>query len=99
MADDFFHGAGIDGWYEVDKSAGMDLRLLRERYPGRLFIGNIRTQVLHTGTVDDVKREVMECLGAAHEYGGIVVGASNLIMPGTPAENLMVMLDTLRRNR
>ncbi|HHT28009.1 MAG TPA: hypothetical protein GXZ82_12290 [Firmicutes bacterium] len=99
VADDFFHTAGIDGWYEVDKSAGMDLRRLRERYPDRVFLGNIQTQVLHRGTPDDVKREVMECLAAAHECGGIIVGASNLIMPGTPPENLFMMLETLRDNR
>ena len=39
------------------------------------------------------------CLAAAKELGGIVVGVSNLIMPGTPAENITALLETIEKNR
>jgi uroporphyrinogen-III decarboxylase len=77
----------------------MDLRKLRERYPSVTFIGNIRSQLLHKGSRDEVVRETENCLAVAHELGGIVVGVSNLIMPGTPAENIKAMLETIERNR
>jgi hypothetical protein len=99
VAAEMFEGAGVDGWFEVDKSAGMDLRALRRRFPRATLVGNIPVQVLHRGTVADVEREVMDCLAAAHELGGIVVGASNLIMPGTPAENILTMLRLIEDNR
>ena len=77
----------------------MDLRRLRERYPNVTVQGNIRVQVLHRGSQDDVVREVMDCLEAAHELGGVIVGASNLIMPGTPGRNIEAMLRTIEENR
>ena len=99
VADDLFNVAGVDGWLETDRSAGMDLRKLRERFPNVTFQGNIRVQVLHRGTRDDAIREVMDCLEVAHELGGVIVGASNLIMPGTPPENIVAMFDTIEKNR
>ena len=99
VADDLFRVAGVDGWLETDRSAGMDLRRLRERYPNVTVQGNIRVQVLHRGSQDDVVREVMDCLEAAHELGGVIVGASNLIMPGTPGRNIEAMLRTIEENR
>jgi uroporphyrinogen-III decarboxylase len=99
VADEMFHIDGIDGWMETDRSAGMDLRRLRETYPQVTFIGNIRVQVLHQGSVDDVVREVNDCMEVAHELGRVVVGASNLIMPGTPPENIHAMLREIERTR
>jgi hypothetical protein len=99
VADAFFRHCGVDGYYETDRSAGMELRPLRERYPQATFVGNIRVQVLHRGTREEVIRETMDCLEAAHDLGGIIVGASNMIMPGTPPENILAMLDTIEKNR
>jgi len=99
LADMMFDDIGVDGWFEVDKLAGMDLRGLRARYPGVTLIGNIPVRVLHTGSRDEVIRETMGCLAVAHELGGVIVGCSNMIMPGTPAENIHAMLDCIRGNR
>jgi len=99
VADEMFNVDGIDGWMETDRSAGMDLRRLRQTYPNVTLVGNIRVQVLHQGTVDDVIREVNECMEVAHELGGVVVGASNLIMPGTPPENILAMLREIEKTR
>lgn len=99
VADIFFNEAGLDGWLETDRSAGMELRPLRERYPHAAFFGNIRVQVLHRGSADDVKREVNECLELAHELGRVVVGASNQIVAGTPPENILTMLKAIEDSR
>jgi uroporphyrinogen-III decarboxylase len=99
VADDLFHTAGVDGWLETDRSAGMDLRKLRDRYPRVTFVGNIRSQVLHLGSREDVVREVMDCMEVAHELGGVIVGVSNLIVTGTPPENIRALLETIERNR
>jgi len=99
VADTLFHEIGIDGWFETDKSSGMDIRRLREAYPNLTIQGNIQVQVLHIGTPDDVVRDVTECLEAAHEVGGVLCGASNMIMPGTPPENIHALLGTIDRLR
>ncbi|HHW11155.1 MAG TPA: hypothetical protein GXX29_14430 [Firmicutes bacterium] len=99
VADAMFLEAGVDGWAEVDKSSGMDLHELRQAYPEVTLIGNIRSQVLHHGTLQDVEREVMACIEEAHRSGRIIIGVSNMIMPGTPAENILHMLDLIEKNR
>jgi hypothetical protein len=99
VADQLFDVIGIDGWFETDKSSGMDIRRLRERYPRLTIQGNIRVQVLHMGTREDVVRDVTECLEAAHEVGGVICGTSNMIMPGTPPQNIHAMLETIEKCR
>ena len=47
VADDLFGASGLDGYYEIDRLAGMDLRRLRERYPKLgLVAGNISSITL-----------------------------------------------------
>ncbi len=84
VADAMFDTIGIDGYFEIDASAGMDLVELRKRFPKTTLVGNIQVQTVQHGSTDDVEREVMRCLETAHELGKIVVGVSNMIMPGTP---------------
>ena len=99
VAEDLFGRSGVDGYYEIDKLAGMDLRRLREAFPELTLIGGIASQTLHRGTRDQVIAETLEALEAAHELGGIIVGVSNYPLPGTPPENIIAMLETIRDNR
>ncbi|MBN1670840.1 MAG: hypothetical protein JXR37_07400 [Kiritimatiellae bacterium] len=99
VADAMFNGAGVDGYYEVDRRAGMDLRRLRERFPRVTLLGNISAHTLHRGTEADVIREVTDCMEVAHELGGVIVGVSNMIMPGTPPANIGALLKTIAANR
>lgn len=99
VADDLFGNSGVDGFYEIDGKAGMDLRRLRERFPHLTLIGNISSHTLHTGTKEDVIEETMSCLDEARRSRGIIVGVSNYILPGTPEENLWAMIETMREYR
>jgi hypothetical protein len=99
VADDLFAASGVDAFYEIDRRAGMDLRKLRERFPDLTLVGNINCHNLHVGTREEVVEETMSCLEAAKELGGIIVGLTNLPMPGTPLENLEAMLETIEANR
>lgn len=99
MADDLFGRSGVDGYYEIDRRAGMDLRKLRERFPQLVLIGNISSYTLHFGTVEEVVLETLSCLREAKRSRGIIVGVSNYIVPGTPKENITAMIETIRRNR
>jgi len=99
VADDLFGNSGVDGYYEIDRRAGMDLRKLRERYPHLVMIGNISSHTLHRGTKEDVIAEAMSCLEEAKKSGGIIIGISNYALPGTSEENIWAMIETIRENR
>jgi hypothetical protein len=97
VADDLFGATGTDAFYEIDRLAGMDLRKLRERFPHLTLIGNISVITLHRGTREQVIAQCRDCAETALELGSIIVGASNLIVPGTPPENIIAMVETLEK--
>lgn len=97
VADILFGESGIAGYFEIDRKAGMDLAKLREQFPQLTLIGNLSSWTLSTGSVNDVENEVRSCMEMAGKYGGIVVGASNYVMPETPHENIDAMLNLLSK--
>jgi uroporphyrinogen decarboxylase len=99
IADDLFGKSGVDGFYEIDRRAGMDLGKLRARYPGLTCIGNISSYTLHRGTAEEVAAETKSCIEEAKRNNGIIVGVSNQITSLTPRENIFAMLDTIRQLR
>ncbi|MBN2451786.1 MAG: hypothetical protein JXR77_15465, partial [Lentisphaeria bacterium] len=99
VASSLFAQGVIHGYYEIDRSAGMDLGRLRRDHPHLTLIGNMASQTLHQGTPEDVVAEVMDCLTEAKRSSRILVGVSNYIVPGTPPANVAAMLETLAANR
>jgi len=99
VAEDLFGPGGVDGYYEIDRRAGMDLATLRRRYPEITLIGNISSHTVHLGTREEVVRETRSSLQAAKEHRGIIVGISNAFVPGTPIENVEAVLETIRTYR
>ena len=98
VADDLFGGSGVDGYYEIDGNF-MPLRRLRERFPRLVLLGGIRSEVLHLGSVDEVRRETRDAIETAREIGGCVVGCSNQVVAPTPERNLWAMVETIERYR
>ena len=99
MADDLFGRSGVRAYYEIETAAGMDLRRLRERFPHLTLLGGVNSATLHRGSPEEVRAEVRSALEVAREFGGIIVGCSNLIVPGTPPENVEAMIETLHAER
>lgn len=99
VAESLFAPGVIHGYYEIDRSAGMDLRRLRGIAPTMALIGNIASQTLHRGSRAAVVAETLDCLDAAKQLGQIIVGVSNYIVPGTPADNVVAMVETIRTQR
>jgi hypothetical protein len=99
LADDLFGRSGIEGYYEIDKDCDMDLATLRRRFPHLTLLGGISSARLHLGTLEDVKDEVMSALKVANEEGSIIVGCSNMVVPGTPEENFKTMMELLHKHR
>jgi len=99
VADDLFGASGVDGYYEIDRRAGMDLLKLRERFPKLTLIGNISSHTVHLGTREEVVAETRACMEEARQAGGVIVGASNYFVPGTPPSNVEAMLEAIRELR
>jgi len=97
VADYHYSESGIDACFETE-SAGMDMKKLRNRFNDLTIIGNMRSQVLHTGTEEDVKNDVLECINDAKQIGKAIIGLSNYIVPGTPYENIDMLIKTINDN-
>jgi len=88
---------GVDVLQALQFSArGMDPVALKDTYGDRLcFQGGISVQTtLPFGAVEDVRREVRDRIQVLGSGGGYILSPSHTIMPGTPAENVIAMLET-----
>ncbi len=99
LVDDLFGRSGIDVYFEIDRRAGMDLLKLRQRLPKLRMIGNISSHTVFTGTPQEISDEARACLDEARQARGVVVGASNYFVTGTPIKNVMALLDAIRMYR
>jgi len=95
-----FIDAGFDILNPVQTSAaGMDPRMLKETFGGRLVFwgGGVDTQhTLPFGSPDDVRREVAERLQVFSPGGGFVFNTVHNIQSDVPVANLRAMLDAVR---
>jgi len=93
---DLFVEAGFDGYQAIQASAGMDMKLLKERYGPQLsFIGGVKNESLVLGTPDDVRNDALYALQHGAPGGGYIYGASHSLAVGTTPENLEAMRSTL----
>lgn len=95
VARELFDESGIDGLFEIDRLAGMDLDRLRTEHPHLTLFGNLASWTLARGTPEDVRHEVESCMASARRHGGIIVGVSNAVQPETPPENIDALLEAI----
>jgi len=95
---EFWIDCGIDCFDPVDPTAGLRMDDIKQRYGGRICLkGNINCAgVLETGTPEEVRRDVRECL-AQGGRAGFILSSSNTIHRGVKPENYRAMLDALRQ--
>ncbi|MGA2484865.1 MAG: uroporphyrinogen decarboxylase family protein [Roseiarcus sp.] len=92
--------AGIDIVNPVQCSAkGMDPRMLKEKYRGRLVFwgGGVDTQrTLPFGTPAEVRAEVLERCEIFSPGGGFVFNAIHNVQANTPVENMVAMFEAVK---
>lgn len=90
---------GIDGLHAIQPSCrGMDLATLKKKYGKEIvFNGCIDSQkVLIEGTPEQVRQKTIETIRIMKPGGGFIAGASHdYILPETPLENVLVMMDII----
>jgi len=96
---ELFVDSGIDGYGYIDHESGMDMARLKARHGDRItFWGNVPcSSLLHNGTPAQVEEFTQRLIDVGAPGGGLLVGSSNYIVPGTPARNVMAMVDTALR--
>lgn len=96
---ELFIEAGFDVINPVQCSAaGMDPKILKERYGSRLTFwgGGVDTQkTLPFGTKEQVREEVLRRCEIFSKDGGFVFNAVHNIQAGTPVENIAAMIDAV----
>lgn len=90
---------GVDALHPLQRSAGMDLRRIKEKYGDRLtIIGNVNSSTtLPFGTEEDVEEEVMECLEIAKPGGRYVLASDHSLHEGIPVKNILKMFETAKK--
>ena len=86
----------IDSLHPMQRTAGMDLRTVKEKYGQRLcLIGNIdSSRTLPYGTPEDVAAEVREAIDIAAPGGGYVLASDHSLHDGIPLANILAMFQT-----
>jgi uroporphyrinogen decarboxylase len=91
---------GISGVHPVERAAGGNLAMVKERYAGRLCpIGNVDNKyTMSTGTPEDIENEVKECMRIAKPGGGYILSTDHSIHDGMPYENVMAYLEAGKKH-
>lgn len=92
-----FVATGINGINPVETIAGMDVGLIRKKYPKLTMMGGIDcSQLLPYGTEEEVEAEVKKILDEGFTGGGILLGSTTEIHPDCKVENVLKMWETAR---
>lgn len=99
IIEDFLINSSMDGFMEIQESAGMDIAKLKDLYGDEIcFNGCVDSQsVLVYGSPDDVKRETKRVINILSSGGGHILSSSNSIYPGVKPENFFAMLEIGRK--
>ena len=83
----------ISAVHPLQRTAGMDLGEVKERYGGRLcIIGNIdSSRTLPYGTPEEVAAEVRQAIEIAAPGGGYIMASDHSLHDGIPLENIVTM--------
>jgi uroporphyrinogen decarboxylase len=95
----WFNEIGFDGYGEIDKSAGIELKELKEKYGDKItLLGNVDcARTLVYGSKEDIYEEVKKCIEDAKDGGGYILTSSNSIHYNVPSKNLIYMVEAARK--
>jgi hypothetical protein len=86
-------GAAAPAFNEIDYDSGMDIPTLQARYPGLTCVGNVPCPLLQGGTEEEVRAFVRDLKERVLPHGRWVVASANSVIAGTPARNVIAMLE------
>jgi len=85
--------AGIDGLNPLERRAGMDIALIRARYPQLVLCGGMcNTDTLINGPIVRIQAEARQIIDLGRE-GGVIIGTHS-VSPEIPLEHLCAYRET-----
>jgi uroporphyrinogen decarboxylase len=89
---------GVDGINPIDPAAGMDLGEVKAKYGERVcLMGNVDCgNLLSSGSKEEVREAVKDCIRKAGKGGGYICMSSNSIHGGVNPENYVEMVKAIR---
>ncbi len=89
---DYFIKAGYDAYESIQPTAGMDIRLLKEKYGDRITLwGGVSNENLIGGKKKDVEADARYAIKYAAPEGGFIYGASHSLAVGASLKNILTM--------
>lgn len=90
-----FIEAGVNYLEPFEVQSGMDIRTVRESYPGLVIHGGLDKRALAAGR-EAIDAELSGKLGFMLERGGYVPSIDHVVPPDVPLENWLYFLDRVR---
>ncbi|MBN2411734.1 hypothetical protein JXQ31_08575 [candidate division KSB1 bacterium] len=89
--------SGISALQAIDPVAGMDIIRVKNRIGDKVCLcGNVDCGLFLNGTPEQIYKTTTDVLQACKTGGGFVLGASNVIQPQAPKENVLAMIEAWR---
>jgi uroporphyrinogen decarboxylase len=86
--------------HSLDPMAGVDIKVVKERYGDRVALcGNVNCALLQTGTDEEVIDSAMYCLTYGKPNGGYIFCTSNVAFKGMPPERYKMILELWKKHR
>ena len=96
---DRFVDLGVDVLNPLEPLAANDWRKIKKEYGDRLcFMGGVDIKKAMTGTVGDVKEEVLRCMETFAPGGGYILTPSNHLQKDVPPENIVALYELGREH-
>ena len=91
--------AGINAYHPIERSAGMDLGIVKQKYGRQICpIGNVNNkEILREGTVEEVEFQVIECLRLAAPGGGYILASDHSLNNSQKIENILAMFEAAKK--
>jgi len=95
---DDFVAAGYKGYQSIQETAGMDTRLVKEKYGDVLTLWTgIQCETLVEGTMEQAEEEVRQNLEFLMPGGGFIFGSTNSVQYGAKTDNYLKALEVVRK--
>ncbi len=90
---------GIVAIHPLQRTAGMDLQTVKEKYGNRIaIIGNVdSSRTLPSKSKEQVDQEVKECIEIAAPGGGYILASDHSLHDGIPVENIFTMVASAKK--
>ena len=91
--------SGIDAWQPLERKGNNDLKYVKDTYGAILTpVGNVDSSiVLPFGSKEEVEAQTLECMRIAGPGGGYILGSDHSLHDGIPVENILTMIETVKR--